>query len=198
MLLIAQLIETFILFRTVEQTTTLKILQRIVYQKKLTIFLHDFSEKTFLIRPSRKYKDFISFLFEKPLLLTKMQVHNCVIFFILVTTLTQLRPEHIQLKGNLLFTELGGKGLNQEYVIYVRLLNKIDLRLLVTYLQQSINRYHSFCDQIKATLELTKNKMEQFHRDPKHLYRYIRSNSKHQLRDAPKICCSHNARLSEV
>ena len=48
------------------------------------------------------------------------------------------------------------------------------------------------------TLELTKNKTEQFHRDPKHLYRYIRSNSKHQHRDAPAICCYHNARLSEV
>ncbi len=43
-------------------------------------------------------------------------VHTCVILFILATTLTQLRPEHIQLKGNLLFTELDGKSLNQEYI----------------------------------------------------------------------------------
>ena len=116
MLLIAKLIETFILFRTVEQTTTLKIIQQFVYQNKLKFFFTVLFKKKFLVRPSRKYIDFISFLFEWLLLLTEMQVHTCIILFILATTLTQLRPEHIQLKGNLLFTELGGNSLNQEYI----------------------------------------------------------------------------------
>ena len=67
-----------------------------------------------------------------------MQVHTCVILFILATTLMHAHSERIQLKGNLLFTELGGQSLNQEYVIFVRSLNTSDLRLLATYLRQSI------------------------------------------------------------
>jgi hypothetical protein len=83
-----------------------------------------------------------------------MQVHTCVILFVLATTLTIAHSECIQLKGNLLFTELGGQSLNQENVIFLRLLNTSDLRLLATYLRQSIDLYHSFCDQAQMTLEL--------------------------------------------
>jgi hypothetical protein len=110
----------------------------------------------------------------------------------------ELRPECIQLKGNLLFTELGGKSHNQEYVIFVRSLNTSDLRLLANYLWQSIDLYHSFCEQAQTTLELAQNKTEKFHHDPKRTYRYIMSNSKYQLREAPSVCCAHNAWLPEV
>jgi len=197
-LLIAQLIETFIFSEPLNKQEPWRFFNDLSIKKKRKTFLHDFFEKKFLVRPSCKYKDFILFLFERLLLLTKMLVHTCVILLILATTLTQLRSEHIKLKGNLHFTELGGKCLNQEYVIFMRSLNTSDLRLLATYLQQSVNLYHSFGDQIKTTLGLTKNKMEQFHRGPKCSNRYTRSNSKHQLRDAPAICRYHNFRLSEV
>ncbi len=91
-----------------------------------------------------------------------MQVHTCIILFILATTLMHAHSEHIQLKGNLLFTELGGQSLDQEKVIFVRSLNTSDLRLLATYLRQSIDLYHSFFDQAQTTLELAQNKTKKF------------------------------------
>jgi hypothetical protein len=124
-----------------------------------------------------------------------MKVHTCIILFILATTLTHAHSERIQLKVNLLFTELGGKSLNQEYVIFVRSLNTSDLRLLATYLRQSMDLYHSFCDQAQTTLKLAQNKMRKLQKSS---YRYIQSGYKYQLRDAPSVCRSLNARLPEV
>jgi hypothetical protein len=92
-----------------------------------------------------------------------MQAHTCVTLLMLAITLTHAHSECIQIKGNLLFTELGRKSLNQEYVSFVRSLNTSDLRLIATYLRQSIDLYHSFCDQVKTTLELTQNKTKKFH-----------------------------------
>jgi hypothetical protein len=127
-----------------------------------------------------------------------MQVYTCVILFVLATTLTIAQLERIQLKGNLLFTELGGQSLNQEYVIFVRSLNTSDLRLLAIYLRQSIDLYHSFCDQAQMTLELAQNKTRKFHSESRSLYHYILSGSKYQLRDAPSVCRALNAQLLEV
>jgi hypothetical protein len=127
-----------------------------------------------------------------------MQVHTCIILFVLATTLTHAHSECIKLKGNLLFTELGGQSLNQENIIFVRLLNTSDLRLLATYLRQSIDLYHSFCDQAQKTLELAQNKTRKFHSESRSLYRYILSGSKYQLRDAPLVCQALNTRLPEV
>jgi hypothetical protein len=122
-----------------------------------------------------------------------MQAHTCVTLLILATPLMHAHMKRIQLKGNLLFTELGGKSLNQEYVKFVISLNTSDLRLLATYLRQSIDLYHNFCDEVKTTLELTQNKTRKFHIDPKSLYQYIQFGSKYQLRDAPSVCQSLNA-----
>jgi len=80
----------------------------------------------------------------------------------------------------------------------VRSPNTSDLRLLANYLRQSIDLYHSFCDPAQTTLQLAQNKTKKFHSDSRSLYRYILSGSKYQLRDAPSVCQSLNARLPEV
>jgi len=53
--------------------------------------------------------------------------------------------------------------------------------------QFSYKYYHDFCDQIETTVELAKNKTEHFQKAQQGSYRYISSDAKHQLRDAPTI-----------
>jgi hypothetical protein len=75
----------------------------------------------------------------------------------------------------------------------MRLLNTSDLRLLATYLRQSIDLDHSFCDQAQATLESAQNKTKKFHSYSRSLYHYILSGCKYQLRDAPSVCRALNS-----
>jgi hypothetical protein len=57
--------------------------------------------------------------------------------------------EKIHLKGNLLFSEIGGKSLNQEHMVFVRGVNTSDLEQIAQYLAKAGDLYYSFCDSVK-------------------------------------------------
>jgi hypothetical protein len=57
--------------------------------------------------------------------------------------------EKIHLKGNLLFSEIGGKSLNQEHMVFVRGVNTSDLEQIAQYLEKAGDLYYSFCDSVK-------------------------------------------------
>ena len=68
-----------------------------------------------------------------------MTAKTFVLFALLaILALNKSTSENVHLKGNLLFTEVGGKSLNQEYMVFIRTLNSSDLQLLAYHLQSSI------------------------------------------------------------
>ena len=116
----------YILLRPANSKKNLKLSSLIIFFEQSFLFIDpSVSNKKFFPSPSWKR------LFP----LANMQVHTCVTLFILATTLTHAHSERIQLKGNLLFTELGGQSLNQEYVIFVRSLNTSDFEATCNLLE---------------------------------------------------------------
>ena len=75
-----------------------------------------------------------------------------IIFYLVLLALLSagVKTEKVYFKGNLLFKENGANYLNQEHMIFSRLLDTNDLKLFTQTYQDSSNTYASFCDSIKS------------------------------------------------
>ncbi len=106
--------------------------------------------------------------------------------------------ENVHLKGNLLFTEVGGKSLNQEYMVFIRTLNSSDLQLLAYHLQSSITLYYTFCDSVKSSLKNLKLNITRAKTSPPKQFHYIKSFSTHTLAKAYDVCRDLKGRVPEI
>ena len=124
-----------------------------------------------------------------------------IIIYILLWLLssTESLAEKIHFKGNLLFRETGANYLNQEHMIFARILDTNDLRIFAQTLQESSNAYESFCDSITRLFYQT----NQYHTPPANLnlnksHTIIASSSPHSIAEAAAVCRSMGARLPEI
>jgi hypothetical protein len=79
----------------------------------------------------------------------RIQVRMNFHTFFMIVMASLVLTEKIHLKGNLLFSEIGGKSLNQEHMVFVRGVNTSDLEQIAQYLAKAGDLYYSFCDSVR-------------------------------------------------
>ena len=120
-------------------------------------------------------------------------------FFFLLTFGINTLAQKVHFKGNLLFKETGANYLNQEHMMFTRLLDTSDLTIFTQTYLETANTYKSFCDSIATlfykinpdqtpppTINLERN------------FTIISSTSTHTIAEAAAVCRSMGARLPEV
>ena len=123
-----------------------------------------------------------------------------MLMFILILALSSanVHSEKVHFKGNLLFKETGTNYLNQEYMIFSRLLDTNDLRLFTQTYQDSSNTYASFCDSIKRLFY----KINPQQAPPTNIidknFTIIPSTTQHTVAEAAAVCRGMGARLPEI
>jgi hypothetical protein len=122
------------------------------------------------------------------------------IYFVLLLLLsTSSWADKIHFKGNLLFRETGANYLNQEHMMFSRILDTNDLRVFAQTYQESSNTYASFCDSITRL----SYKINPLRERPDSLktdrnFTIIASTSPHSVAEAAAVCRSMGARLPEI
>ena len=95
------------------------------------------------------------------------------------------------LKGNLLFEEIGGHQLNQEYMTFSRKVDSSDLQNFAQTLKASAELYESFCQQVEglsSSLQHNKASNKTFFKTP------VRA----KFKDSVGLCKRFRANLPEV
>ena len=123
-----------------------------------------------------------------------------IIFYLVLLALLSagVKTEKVYFKGNLLFKENGANYLNQEHMIFSRLLDTNDLKLFTQTYQDSSNTYASFCDSIKRLfLKINPQKQKGKIITNKN-FTIIKSTTEHTIAEAAAVCRSMGARLPEI
>jgi len=123
---------------------------------------------------------------------------NLLLILLATFALKHSSSENVHLKGNLLFTEVGRKSLNQEYMVFIRTLNSSDLQLLAYHLQSSITLYYTFCDSVKSSLKNLKLNITRAKTSPPKQFHHIKSFSTHTLAKAYDVCRDLKGRVPEI
>jgi hypothetical protein len=122
-----------------------------------------------------------------------------IYFVFLLLSSTSSWADKIHFKGNLLFRETGANYLNQEHMMFSRILDTNDLRVFAQTYQESSNTYASFCDSITRL----SYKINPLRERPDSLktdrnFTIIASTSPHSVAEAAAVCRSMGARLPEI
>jgi hypothetical protein len=122
------------------------------------------------------------------------------IYFVLLLLLsTSSWADKIHFKGNLLFRETGANYLNQEHMMFSRILDTNDLRVFAQTYQESSNTYASFCDSItRLSYKINPLRERPDSMKTDRNFTIIASTSPHSVAEAAAVCRSMGARLPEI